>query len=120
MNHEHWSVALSNAVVGTLGALLGGLVIVGALVWAVGLGIRARRREPGPPKAHEQPRLPQSGPAHETSEIREPNEVPRAANEGERLTPHQLGGSGSRRSDRQERPRWGSGSNGSSGSGGSG
>ncbi|MFD5814078.1 DUF6479 family protein [Streptomyces sp. f51] len=120
MNHEHWSVALSNAVVGTLGALLGGLVIAGALVWAVGLGIRARRREPGPPKAHEQPRLPQSGPAHETSEIREPNEVPRAANEGERLTPHQLGGSGSRRSDRQERPRWGSGSSGSFGSGGSG
>ncbi|MFD5636674.1 DUF6479 family protein [Streptomyces sp. NPDC127077] len=120
MNHEYGNIALSNAAFGTLGALLGGLLIAGALVWAVGLGIRARRHEPSPPQPHEQPRLPQSGPAHETSEIREPNEVPRAGNEGERLTPHQLGGAGSKRSDRQERPRWGSGSSGSFGGEGSG
>ncbi|MFF3883596.1 DUF6479 family protein [Streptomyces sp. NPDC001914] len=120
MNHENWNVALSNAASGTIGALLGGLVVAGALVWAVGLGIRARRREPGPPEAQEHPKLPQSGPVHETSEIREPNEVPRAADESERLTPHQLGGAGSRRSERQERPRWGSGSSTPSGGEGDG
>lgn len=120
MNHEYWDIALSNVAYGTIGALVGGLVIAGGLIWAVPLGIRMRRGEPAPPKAHEQPSLPESGPVREASEIREPNEVPRAANEGERLTPHQLGGPGSRRSDRQDRPRWDSGSSGSFGSGGSG
>ncbi|MFE1285700.1 DUF6479 family protein [Streptomyces sp. NPDC058751] len=120
MNDEYGNITLSSAASGTLVALLGGLVLVGVLVWAVGLGMRARRRKPGPPKPHEQPTLPQSGPAHETSQIREPNEVPRAGDEGERLSPHQLGGPGSRRSDRQERPRWDSGSGGSFGSGGPG
>ncbi|MET7981807.1 DUF6479 family protein [Streptomyces sp. NPDC005281] len=120
MDGKYWDIALSNAAYGTLGAFLGGLVIAGALVWAVPLGIRTRRREPSPPQAHEQPTLAESGPVRETSEVREPNEVPRAANESERLTPHQLGGPGSKRSDRQERPRWDSGSGGSFGSGGSG
>jgi hypothetical protein len=120
MNHEHWDLALTNAAYGTIGALVGGLVIAGGLVWAVPLGIRMRRGEPGPPEAHEHPSLPESGPVHETSEIREPNEVPRAADESERLTPHQLGSPGSKRSDRQERPRWDSGTGGSFGSGGSG
>ncbi|WP_406840512.1 DUF6479 family protein [Streptomyces sp. AHU1] len=120
MDGTYWNIALSNAALGTIGALLGGLILAGALVWAVPLGIRTRRREPGPPKAHEHPTLPESGPVHESSEIREPNEVPRAADESERLTPHQLGGPGSRRSDRQERPRWESGGGGSFGSGGSG
>lgn len=116
----HWEIALSNAAYGTLGAFVGGLVIVGVLVWAVLLGIRVRRREPGPPKAHEHPTLPESGPTYESREIREPNEVPRADDESERLRPHQLGRSGTKRSDKQERPRWGSGSSGSFGGGGPG
>ncbi|MFD7795230.1 hypothetical protein [Streptomyces sp. NPDC059759] len=41
----------------------------------------------------------------ETSEIREPSEVPRAADRSRRLTPRQVQASGSRRSDRRERPR---------------
>jgi hypothetical protein len=120
MNATYWEIALSDAAYGTLGAFVGGLVIAGVLVWAVRLGIRVRRREPGPPKAHEQPTMPESGPAYESREIREPNEVPRANDESERLTPHQLGRSATRRSAKQERPRWGSGSSGSFGGGGPG
>ncbi|MGW3661896.1 DUF6479 family protein [Streptomyces sp. NPDC005141] len=116
MNDKYWDIAVSNAAFGAFGAFLGGLVIVAALVWAVRLGIKTRRREPSPPTPHEQPTLPESGPAHESREIREPREVPRAGDESERLTPHQLGGSGSKRSAQQERPRWDSDSGGSFGS----
>ncbi|MCX4404082.1 DUF6479 family protein [Streptomyces sp. NBC_01764] len=120
MNPTDWQIAVSNVAYGTLGAFLGGLVIAGALVWAVRLGIRVRRQEPSPPKAHEHPQLPDSGPVRETREIREPDEVPLAAGESERLAPHELHNSGSKRSDKQERSRWGSGSSGSFGSGGPG
>ncbi|MET7387067.1 DUF6479 family protein [Streptomyces sp. NPDC005529] len=106
MNDNYGDIALSNAAYGTFGALVGGLVVVGALMWAVRLGIRTRRRESAPPTPSEQPRLPDSGPVRETSEIREPNEVPRAADQSERLTPRQVQASGSKRSDQQERPRW--------------
>ncbi|MFE9764073.1 DUF6479 family protein [Streptomyces sp. NPDC005808] len=120
MNATYWEIAVSDAAYATLGAFVGGLVIAGALVWAVRLGIRVRRREPDRPKAHEQPTLPESGPTYESREVREPNEVPHADEESDRLTPHQLGGSGTKRSEKQERSRWGSGSGGSFGSGGPG
>ncbi|MFC9635370.1 DUF6479 family protein [Streptomyces mirabilis] len=120
MNPADWEIAVSNAAYGTLGAFLGGLVIAGALVWAVRLGIRVRRQAPRPPKAHEHPQLPDSGPVREAREIREPNEVPPATDERGRLTPHELHRAGGKRSDKQERPRWGSGSSGSFGSGGPG
>ncbi|MFJ8142753.1 DUF6479 family protein [Streptomyces sp. NPDC096013] len=120
MNATHWEIAVPDAAHGALGAFVGGLVIAGVLVWAVRLGIRVRRREPNPPAAKQQPATPESGPAYEISEIREPNEVPRANDECERLRPHELGRSGTKRSDKQERPRWGSGSSGSFGSGGPG
>jgi hypothetical protein len=120
MDTTTFELAVSNAALGTIGAFVGGLVIVGALIWAVRLGIGVRRREPGPPGAHEQPRLPESGPTYETSEVREPNQVPTAADESERLTPHQVHNSGSKRSDQQDRPRWSPGSSGSFGSGGPG
>jgi len=90
-----------------------GLIVVIALIWAVRLGMRTRRRESAPPRPEEQPRLPESGPTYEIQEMREPNEVPRANDESERLTPNQLSGggtSGSRRSENQKRRRWGSGS----------
>ncbi|MFD9490275.1 MULTISPECIES: DUF6479 family protein [unclassified Streptomyces] len=106
MTDKYWVIALSNAAYGTLGAFVGGLIVAGALVWAVRLGIRTRRRESLPPTPAEQPRLPETGPVRETSEIREPSEVPRAADKSDRLTPRQVQASGSRRSDRQERPRW--------------
>jgi uncharacterized iron-regulated membrane protein len=120
MNTTHYEMAASNAALGTIGAFVGGLVIAGALVWAVRVGIRVRRREPGPPRTHEHPELPESGPVHETRQIREPDEVPRASDESERLTPHELRASGSKRADNQQRRRWSRGSSGSFGSGGSG
>jgi hypothetical protein len=56
----------------------------------------------------------------ESREMREPNEVPRAEDESERLTPHEVHASGTKRSEDQKRPRWSPGSSGSFGSGGSG
>ncbi|MEU7706189.1 DUF6479 family protein [Streptomyces nodosus] len=56
----------------------------------------------------------------ETRQVREPDEGPRAEGESERLTPHQLRHSASRRSGNRNRRRGESGSSGSFGSGGSG
>ncbi|MEU6097171.1 DUF6479 family protein [Streptomyces sp. NPDC047079] len=114
------TLAASNAAWAVLGAFLGGLVIAGALIWAVRLGIRVRRREPAPPRPSEQPKPPPGGPVMESREVREPNEVPRAEDESERLTPHELHSTGTKRSEGQQRPRWSGGSGGSFGSGGSG
>ncbi|MEU7057136.1 DUF6479 family protein [Streptomyces sp. NPDC046197] len=78
----------------------------------------AAKRVPAPVRCH--PTLPGSGPVHETRHRREPDEVPRAEETGRRLTPHDLGSAGSRRSEEQTRPRWKPGSSGSFGSGGPG
>jgi len=104
--------ASNGAAVGVF-TLVAGLIVVLALIGAVRLGMRTRRRESAPPRPEEQPRLPESGPVHELQEMREPDEVPRAQDGSERLTPHQLSGggtSGSRRGEDQKRRRWGSGS----------
>jgi len=105
---------------GVIAVLVVGLVLVGALVWAIRFGVRAPRREPRAPRHGEHPTLPSAGPAHETQQVREPDEVPRAADESERLSPHDLGVSGSRRSGDQRRRRWSRGSSSLFGSGGPG
>ncbi|WP_210571007.1 DUF6479 family protein [Streptomyces sp. GESEQ-4] len=105
---------------GLIAVLVGGLIVAGALVWAVRLGIKVRRREPGPPGRHEQPTMPSTGPVRETREVREENEVPQAGDRTERLTPHELQPSGSKRSESQKRRRWNPGSSGGFGSGGPG
>ncbi|WP_329243798.1 DUF6479 family protein [Streptomyces sp. NBC_01478] len=113
MNTSNMEVAASSGAALGVFPLVAGLILVVGLIWAVRLGIRARRRESAPPRPEEQPRLPESGPTHEVQEMREPNEMPHAKDESERLTPHQLSGggtSGSRRSEDQRRRRWGSGS----------
>ncbi|MER5654957.1 DUF6479 family protein [Streptomyces sp. NPDC002131] len=102
----NWDIALPNAAFGMIGALVGGLVIVGALVWAVQMGIKARRRQPSPPKPQEQPTRPESGPGQETREMRDPDDFSAAGDDGRRLTPHQLHNSGTTRGGKQERPRW--------------
>lgn len=104
--NEHIELAASGAAVGMLVAFAGGLVIVVLLVWAVRLGAKVKEREPAPPRPDEQPRLPESGAVREIQEQREPDELPRTADDGERLLPHHLHHSGSRRSENQERPRW--------------
>ncbi|MEU1535975.1 DUF6479 family protein [Streptomyces fagopyri] len=112
--------AVSDAARGTLGAFLGGLLVVGALIWAVRLGVKVRRKEPRPPRPDEQPQLPRSGPVHEVRELREPDDVPLAADNSERLKPRNLHASGSKRSANQDGPRWKPGDDtGSSGTGGS-
>lgn len=123
MTAESMKLAAPEGLVGGVFPLLAGIAVVCVLIWAVRLGIRVRRREPAPPRPEEQPRLPESGPVLEVSEMREPNEVPQAQNESERLTPHEFQGLGnmrSRRSKDQHRPRWSPGSSGSFGSGGAG
>ncbi|WP_128374442.1 DUF6479 family protein [Streptomyces cavernae] len=123
MTAQSLEVAATEGLVGGVFPLLAGIVVTIGLIWAVRLGIRVRRREPAPPRPEEQPRLPESGPVLEVSEMREPDEVPKAQNESERLTPHELHGLGnvrSRRSDDQKRPRWSPGSSGGFGSGGAG
>ncbi|MFC7309584.1 DUF6479 family protein [Streptomyces monticola] len=109
----------ANAFVGGIAPFLVGLIVAGALIWAVWLGLRVRRREPGPPRPEEQPRLPDGGPVGDVSEVREPDEVPR--DQG-RLMPHELKGdhAGSRRSGDQSPRRWSPGSSGAFGSGGPG
>ncbi|MGX4689161.1 DUF6479 family protein [Streptomyces sp. JNUCC 63] len=111
-------LAAGTNVWGPLGAFIGGLIIAGALVAAVLVGIRVMRREPDRPTEAEQPHLPVTGAVHEISEMREPDEVHPEG--GERLMPYELHASGSRRRPDQHRRRWSPGSSGSFGGGGGG
>ncbi|MEU9286195.1 DUF6479 family protein [Streptomyces sp. NPDC048275] len=99
------NLAIPDAAIGTIVAFVGGLVIVGVLIWAVRLGVKVQRREPRRPRPDEQPKVPDSGPVREVREVREPDDVPQAADESERLRPHNLHASGSKRSENQDVPR---------------
>ncbi|WP_223178720.1 DUF6479 family protein [Streptomyces boluensis] len=104
-----YELAVNGSTFGKIGALLGGLIIVGALIWSFWIGDVVRSREPRAPTAEEQPHLPEGGAVREVREMREPDEVPHAKNESERLMPYNLHSSGDRRSDNQDSPRWGRG-----------
>lgn len=101
-------------------AFIGGLVIAGALIWAVRMGMSVMDREPDRPHAEDQPHLPATGAVHEEREMREPDEIPLNDDGSPRLMPYQLHHSGSRRCDDQKRRRWLPGSSGAFGSGGPG
>ncbi|MEV6112738.1 DUF6479 family protein [Streptomyces sp. NPDC052109] len=120
MNSAMYTAATGAQVFGYVLILLVGVACAAGLIWAFRLGFKVRQREPDPPRPHEQPRVPPSGPVHETHEMREPDEVPRAADNSERLTPYQVGNVRSRRAEDQRRPRWSPGSSGSFGGGGGG
>ncbi|MFE5816097.1 DUF6479 family protein [Streptomyces sp. NPDC056479] len=109
--------ATSSEVLNVIAAFVGGMVIAGALVWAVQFGMRVRDRELPRPTPEEHPHLPDTGPVHELREVREPDEVPHA-NGRERLLPHELHHASSKRSDDQHRKRWLPGKSGSFGGGG--
>ncbi|MHA5055083.1 DUF6479 family protein [Streptomyces sp. SD15] len=83
-----------------------------------GTGKDVLRREPRRPRPDEQPKVPDSGPVREVREVREPDDVPQAADESERLRPHNLHASGSKRSENQDVPRGDPATRGSFGSGG--
>ncbi|GAA2101169.1 hypothetical protein GCM10009801_74200 [Streptomyces albiaxialis] len=101
--------------------LLLGIGIVIALIGAVWLGKRIRRREPAPPSPESQPRLPETGPVGEVQESRMPDEMPR---DGVRRLPHEgVRDYGSATDDSPEghgHRRWTPGNSGSFGSGGPG
>ncbi|MEU7060591.1 DUF6479 family protein [Streptomyces sp. NPDC046197] len=98
--------------------IIGFVVVVGGLVWAVWLGIRVMRREPDRPNEAEQPHLPVTGAVHEISEMRDLDEL--HPEDGERIMPYALHTTRSKRSPDQHRPRWSPGSSGSFGGGGGG
>ncbi|CAL9526539.1 hypothetical protein SUDANB140_03964 [Streptomyces sp. enrichment culture] len=112
-------LAASDAVNVTVAFILG-LVIAGALIAAVRMGMRVMERESDRPRAEDQPHLPASGPVHEEREMREPDEIPLNDGGSPRLMPYELHHSGSRRCDDQKRRRWLPGSSGAFGSGGPG
>ncbi|MFI9245439.1 DUF6479 family protein [Streptomyces sp. NPDC053086] len=119
MNTAMYEAAAGAQVFGYIVVLVVGVLCVAGLIWAVRLGMKVRRREPGPPRPEEQPRMPASGPVRETVEMREPDEVPQAG-DGERLTPYQTGNVASKPAEDQRRMRWSQGSSGSFGGGGGG
>jgi hypothetical protein len=110
--------ATASEVFNVIAAFAGGLVIAGALIWAVRMGMRVMDQELPHPRPEEQPKLPLTGPVREIREMREPEEVPVAANESERLMPHQLRNQQTRTGKDQNRRRWLPGSSGGFGSGG--
>ncbi|MGW3662333.1 DUF6479 family protein [Streptomyces sp. NPDC005141] len=120
MNTASYDLIAASSTLNAGAAFIGGLVIAGALVWAVRMGIRVRRLESPPPTPEEQPSLPDGGAVHEEREMREPDEVPHAANESERLMPYNMHSAGTKHADDQHRKRWQPGSSGSFGSGGPG
>ncbi|MET7540826.1 DUF6479 family protein [Streptomyces sp. NPDC055059] len=120
MNSAYLEIAAANTVVAAVAAFIGGLFIAGALIWAVQIGMRVRRLELRPPRPDEQPRLPAGGAVHEIREMREPDEVPLAKDESERLMPYELHHGGGKLSRNQKPPTWSPGSSGSFGSGGPG
>ncbi|MGW8062242.1 DUF6479 family protein [Streptomyces ziwulingensis] len=113
-------LAASSHAVNMTVAFIGGLVIVGVLIWAVRMGLNVMERESERPHAEEHGKLPRTGAVHEEREIREPDEIPLAADGSPRLMPYQLHHSGSRRGEDQNRRRWLPGSSGSFGGGGPG
>ncbi|MER7050954.1 MULTISPECIES: DUF6479 family protein [unclassified Streptomyces] len=113
-------LAASSHALNVTMAFIGGLVIAGALIWAVRMGMRVMERESERPHADEQPKLPPTGAVHEEREMREPDEIPLTTDGSPRLMPYQLHHSGSRRGEDQIRRRWLPGSSGSFGGGGPG
>ncbi|MFJ9822468.1 DUF6479 family protein [Streptomyces sp. NPDC101151] len=120
MNTPLEQTAAAGSSAGMVAIVVCGLLLTAALVGAVRLGIRVRRRELPPPRRSEQPTLPESGPVREERQMREPNEVPQVRDGEKRLTPHELGNAPSRPVENRTRPHRQPGSTGSFGNEGSG
>ncbi|MET9777751.1 DUF6479 family protein [Streptomyces sp. NPDC006367] len=117
MSAAMYELLAASDAVNMTAAFIGGLVVAGALILAVRLGMSSMERESPRPRADEHPHLPATGPVHEEREMREPDEVPLCADGSPRLMPYQLHHAGSRRGVDQNRRRWVPGSSGSFGSG---
>ncbi|MBD9735165.1 MULTISPECIES: DUF6479 family protein [unclassified Streptomyces] len=112
-------LAAGQDVLNVVAAFIGGLVVAGALIWAVRVGMRVMDTEEHRPSPEEQPRLPDGGAVHEMREMREPDEVPRSQG-GERIMPHEFHRAATRTGKDQSPRRWSPGSSGGFGSGGPG
>ncbi|MBT3152670.1 hypothetical protein HTV45_17615 [Streptomyces sp. CHD11] len=113
-------LAASQSVWNVTAAFLGGLIVAGALIWAVRVGMRVMDQESPRPSPEDQPKLPEGGAVREMREMREPDEMPRVERKGSRLMPYEIHRSGSRTGQDQKRKRWLPGSSGAFGSGGPG
>jgi hypothetical protein len=120
ITQQAMDLAARDHLVGLVPGLIG-LLIVGALIGAVWLGIRIKNREPGVPGPEDQPHMPEGGPVAEVTENREPDEMPR---DGVRRLPHSgVYDHGDRERHPGEPPtrkKWEPGKSGSFGSGGPG
>ncbi|MEU0288331.1 DUF6479 family protein [Streptomyces sp. NPDC005908] len=101
-------------------AFVGGIIVAGALVWAVRAGMRYMDQESPRPNPEDQPRLPEGGAIREMREMREPDEIPLTPRSGSRLMPYELHHASTRTGRDQQRKRWLPGSSGAFGSGGPG
>ncbi|MZD06520.1 hypothetical protein GTW43_15650 [Streptomyces sp. SID5785] len=115
MNATYVEVAMANSFLSAFGAFIGGLFIAGFLILAVRVGMRVLQRESRRPRPDEQPHLPKTGAVHEIREMREPDVVPLARNESERLMPYELHPAPTKRSDDQRPRLWTHGPRGSLG-----
>ncbi|MGC3002865.1 DUF6479 family protein [Streptomyces sp. G35A] len=113
-------LAASQHVWNLTAAFIGGLVVAGALIWAVRVGMRVMDTEEHRPTPEEQTKLPDGGAVREMREMREPDEVPLVSKDGHRLMPYELHHAGTRTGADQNRKRWLPGSSGGFGSGGPG
>ncbi|GGV69471.1 DUF6479 family protein [Streptomyces griseoloalbus] len=113
-------LAASQHIWNVTAAFIGGLVVAGALIWAVRVGMRYMDQEEPRPRSEEQPRLPDGGAVREMREIREPDEMPDMSKSGSRLMPYELHHAATRTGKDQNRKRWLPGSSGAFGSGGPG
>ncbi|MFJ5997039.1 DUF6479 family protein [Streptomyces sp. NPDC092370] len=106
-----------HAVAVTL-AFVGGLIVACALIWAVRVGMRVMDTDTHHPAPEEQPHMPDTGPVREMREMREPDDVPVVARDGQRIMPHELHRASTRTGKDQNPRRWSPGSSGSFGGGG--
>lgn len=113
-------LAASQEVLSLLAAFVGGLVVAGALIWAVRVGMKVMDQEEPRPDPEDQPKLPETGAVREMREMREPDEISMVPRDGERLMPYQLHHAATRTGKDQQRRRWLPGSSGGFGSGGPG
>lgn len=111
-------LAVSQQQLNVFAAFIGGLVVAGALIWAVRIGMRVMDKDVHHPSPEEQPRMPEGGPVHEEREVREPDEV--IPEDGRRLMPYEIHQARTRTGKDQSRKRWSPGSSGGFGSGGPG
>ncbi|MFF5341860.1 DUF6479 family protein [Streptomyces althioticus] len=113
-------LAASDHQWGLIAAFIGGIIVAGALVWAVRAGMRYMDQESPRPRPDEQPKLPDGGAVREMREMREPDEIPLTPRSGSRLMPYELHHASTRTGKDQQRKRWLPGSSGAFGSGGPG